>query len=235
CKRLFQLTYYNADEIDDNSLIAIFSDHPELNKPFDKIFIGYDYPQSMLIPGPFYRDGEPEVLLKTMYGTSKSSVVISEIIEGRQLYNSYAVPKKMQEWMSRKFPAAKYFHHYTCLMKNITAAGESGKLSIDFREKDFSIIAAKENKLLLAQTFLYSTPEDVVYYLLRICRQFSLSQMEVQISLSGLIEKQSALYRELYQYFIHLEFRNAGWAIAGADEYPAHFFASLNDLTQCGS
>jgi hypothetical protein len=52
--------------------------------------------------------------------------------------------------------------------------------------------------------------------------------------LSGLIDKQSALYKELYQYFINIEFSEAGWNMAGT-EYPAHFFTSLNDLAQCVS
>jgi hypothetical protein len=49
-----------------------------------------------------------------------------------------------------------------------------------------------------------------------------------------MIDQQSALYKELYQYFLHIEFRNASWTIP-ADEYPAHFFTSLNELAQCVS
>jgi hypothetical protein len=92
---------------------------------------------------------------------------------------------------------------------------------------------AKDSKLILAQSFPYSTPEDVVYYLLKACQQFSLSQKEVSVHLSGLIDKQSSLFKELYQYFIHPEFREAGWN--SGSEFPAHFFTSLNDLAQCAS
>jgi len=110
-------------------------------------------------------------------------------------------------------------------------SGES--LVVDFRTNDFTVLASKGSLLLLTQTFAYSTPEDVLYYLLNTCRQFNLSQQELQLQLSGLIDKRSSLYNELYQYFIHIDFREAGWNLK--NEYPAHFFTSLNDLATCAS
>ena len=98
----------------------------------------------------------------------------------------------------------------------------------------YNVYAARQDILLLSQYYPYSTPGDVVYYLLKICHQFSLPQQEVQLQLSGLIEKQSALYKELYQYFIKIDFRDASWNIPDS-EYPNHFFTSLNDLAQCVS
>ncbi|HNA96743.1 MAG TPA: DUF3822 domain-containing protein, partial [Chitinophagaceae bacterium] len=65
-------------------------------------------------------------------------------------------------------------------------------------------------------------------------QQFSLSQQTVSVRLSGLIDKQSALYKDLYQYFREITFREAGWHTV-EPEYPAHFFTSLNDLAPCVS
>jgi Protein of unknown function (DUF3822) len=85
---------------------------------------------------------------------------------------------------------------------------------------------------LLAQTYSYTAPEDIVYYLLRIVQQFALSAEEVTVILSGLIDKESALYKELYQYFLQIELRSVSW---NTGDYPAHFFSSLNDLARCES
>src|SRR5690606_135547 len=106
-----------------------------------------------------------------------------------------------------------------------------------FRSEDFSLVVTRGSKLLLTQTFPYSTPADFVYYLLDACRQFSFSQETVRIYLSGLIDRESALYREVYQYFLHIRFRESEWKVPGAEElaYPTHFFTSLNDLAKCVS
>ena len=118
-------------------------------------------------------------------------------------------------------------------MNNINSVSEGGSMLIDFRKDDFTMVVTKGSEFLFAQTFDYSTPADVLYYLLKTCQQFSLSQQGLQLQLSGLIDKQSSLCNELYQYFINVEFREANWNVS--NKYPAHFFTSLNDLAKCAS
>ncbi|MFI5133891.1 MAG: DUF3822 family protein [Chitinophagales bacterium] len=233
--KLYQLAYYSADRMDEGSLMNLFVAHPELNNSFHKVLVSYDYPQAVLTPLQHYKYEDAQLLLKTMHGVNGKTAIASEPIVEWQIYNVYAVPEKVYEWLNKKFPVGKYWHNYTLAVKNITGTDTAGGLWIDFRKDDFTLIAAKENKLLLAQTFLYSTPVDVIYYLLKICQQFSLSQQEVKLAVSGLIDKESALYKELYQYFLNTEFNDANWNISGNTEYPAHFFKSLNDLSQCAS
>ena len=231
---LYQLAYYAADKPDENPLSSIVDQHPELKSDFYKVLVSYDYPQSTLVPVQHYKHEDAALLLKSIYGLNGNASVISEPISEWQVNNIYSVPKDLHEWISRKFDIGKYWHQHTLGAKNIKGADDAGHLLVDFRTEDFTVQAAAGGKLLLTQTFLYSTPEDVLYYLLKICQQFNLSQQLVQLSLSGLIDKQSALYKELYQYFIHIEFREAGWVNTDT-EFPAHFFTSLNDLARCAS
>ena len=51
---------------------------------------------------------------------------------------------------------------------------------------------------------------------------------------AGGVSKKVRLYKDLYQYFIHITFRSSNWETA-EDEYPGHFFTSLNDLAICAS
>ena len=107
---------------------------------------------------------------------------------------------------------------------------------IDFKTAEFSVVIIKSNKLLLAKTFSYATPDDVLYYLLKCCQQLNISQQTVRLSLSGLIEKDSAVYRELYKYFINLEFESLPADIKLAEaltEHPPHYFSSISKLAAC--
>ena len=83
---------------------------------------------------------------------------------------------------------------------------------------------------------MYTTHEDVLYYLLKCCQQLNLSQQQVYLFLSGLIEKDSALYRELYKYFIHLEFEQLANDIKLTDAltiHPPHYYSSISKLAAC--
>lgn len=233
---LYKLAWYTDAEMDENALREIYLKHPELRDSFYQTLICYDYPQSVLVPDSHFKQDHAKVLLQTMYGVNGNEKIVTELVEGWQLQNVYALPTDVYDWTYQHFPPEHCWHAYTVGLKQVEITDFEGSLTIDFRIDDFAVIVSRANKLLLAQTFPYSTPADVIYYLLDTCRQFSFKQESVRVALSGLIAKESALYRELYQYFLHIRFREPGWLIRnGGDEYPAHFFTALNDLALCAS
>ncbi len=233
--QLFYCTTNDQMEIgwDEKERVEFLASYPILNNSFYQVQVAYDFPQSILLSSKEYKQGDAELLLNSSGFSIGNASVTTESIAEWQLTNTYAVPKEIQEWVSKIFPAATLRHQYSLEIKNINPVGAGGNMIVDFRKEDFTVVAAKDSKFLLAQTFDYSTPADVLYYLLKICQQFSLSQQKLQLKLSGLIDKQSSLYNELCQYFINIEFREASWNVS--NEYPAHFFTSLNDLAKCAS
>lgn len=228
------MAHYDEEEINAGHLDELFSANPDLNTTFFEVLVCYDYPRQTMVPSEYYRVDDAAVLLQAMCGNTSDASIVSELVTGGKMYNVYAVPKDIYEWMNRKFPAGKYWHHYSVAIKSIAGADASGSISIDLGTDNFSLVAGKSDSFLLAQNFSYSTPADVMYYLLKVCQQFNLTQQDVKLVLSGLIEKDSALYKVLHQYFLNLEFRNALWNMDNS-EYPAHFFTSLNDLALCVS
>ena len=233
---LYCLAYYTADEITSDLLTETISEHPELNVTFFEVQVCYDHSRSLLVPLQYYYIEGSKVLLNTMYGLNGKSPVIADAINEWQLFNVYTVPDSIQEWINRKYAACKFRHHFTLAIK-MMPSGSDDRLLINIRTDEFSFIAIKNNKLLIAQTHLYSSPEDICYFLLKTCHQFSLSQEQVQLTVSGLIEKESQLYREMYQFFVHVEFREPTWKMPATEDqgYPAHYFTSLNDLARCAS
>jgi hypothetical protein len=171
-----------------------------------------------------------------MYDCNRS-VVITEALTQWQLYNAYHVPATSQEMIARKF-TGQFWHTHSIVLKNKMEAGGECHLLVDFKTESFSVLATRNGEVLLAQIYSYTAAEDVLYYLLKICRQFSLSQREVQLTLSGLIEKDSAMFKELYQYFLNIQFASQEKDLRLSEafnEYPVHFFSSLFKLATCVS
>ncbi|MBL7740154.1 MAG: DUF3822 family protein [Chitinophagaceae bacterium] len=233
---LHLLGYYTAEEMDAGTLSSVYSDNYELGRPFYSVQVSYDHGKNVLVPVQHFNADSSRSLPDCMFGKDGRSFVLYEAVNEWQLYNVYAVPADVQEWVNRKFPSAVHRHYFTLGIKSM-AAGPGDRILADIHTDEFSFIAIKGNKLLIAQTHPYSSPEDICYYLLKTCHQFSLSQEQVQLTVSGLIEKESQLYRELYQFFVHVEFREPAWTMPVMEdhEYPAHFFTSLNDLARCAS
>jgi hypothetical protein len=232
---LHNLTWYTGTGIDATSLEDIYRKHPELRDSYQHIFICYDHPESVMVPLHQYKEDDTTRMLQTMFGISGKDAVINEPVSGWQMYNVYAVPRDVFDWVFKQYPLCNYWHCFTLGVRNAVLTDTEGSLAADFRSEDFSLVVTSGNKLLLTQTFPYTTPADFVYYLLDTCRQFNFTQEKVHVYLSGLIDQESALYKELHQYFLNIGFRGADWLVNEAREetYPSHFFTSLNDLAKC--
>ncbi len=230
--QLHELSYWTTDELNGEELASLFREQTALKGPFYQVKICYDHPGGMLVPATGIRQEDAILLQKTLPSAADASLSVSERLAEWQLYNVYSVPGDIHERLLSKFPGARFWHESTVGLKNIQAGGNTGVLRADFRHHDFSLIAVRAGQVLLARSFGYTTPEDVLYYLVRACRQYALVRNEVSLELSGLVDRQSALYNELYQYFSRIGFRDNRWILPGND-YPAHYFTSLNDLAQC--
>ena len=236
--QLNRLTYCTSEDPlvtgwNKNELLAFFTDYSLLPRLFDRVSICYDFPQSLFISAADYKQEESGLLLATLGNSYGNQKINAELIPEWNVYNMFNVPGEVQELFEAAFPAAGYQHQYSLGLKSLNRKDNGAVLAVEFDTDHFNVITVKGSRFLLAQTFEYVTPADVLYYLLRICQQFSLSRQDVALQLSGLVEKESALYKELVQYFIHLEFREAVWEQNSG--YPAHFFTALNDLATCAS
>ena len=230
--QLYQLACYSADEMNSETLAEILSLHPEASALFYKVAVCYHYPQLVLVPNEFYAHENIGELWRSVHGVVALKNIVSENATDWQLNAIYTIPADVQQFLYRRYPTASFKHYSTLSLKNRVVAEQSGLLQVDFGVDEFELTVTKQNILLLVERFEYITPADVLYKLLKVCNEYSLSQYEVQLSISGLVDKDSALYKELYSYFIKIEFRNASWNHA---DHPLHFFTLLNDIAKCAS
>ena len=232
-KELVEFGYFTAE--DEADYLKFLEETGLMNNRYYQAAVAYDANESVQIPSVIYKYEDGQLHLDTLYGKTIHAHIISETIPALNLFNIYRVPASLHSSISRKFLTGKFWHVYTVILKS-APLNQAGAVFIDFKTDEFSVVALKENKLLLCQTFGYSAPEDVLYYLLKCCQQLNLSQQQVQLFLSGLIEKDSALYRELYKYFIHLEFESLSKDIkltAALTIHPQHYYSSISKLAAC--
>lgn len=223
---VYEMGYFSVEDWTETELNWL-SDR--LFLPADKVQIGLDHGCGMLVPSTV-----PGSVMNTVYEIPEGHMVVQEPVNGWQLNTVFSIHPLLQKWINDKFPNAGTIHQLSAMMKFVPASTEQGTIYLDIRQKDLHLLATAGGKLLLSQAYDYVGHEDVLFYLLRTCQQYGLSQEAITLKVSGLIDKESALYKELYQYFLHLELREPGWQLPSSD-IPAHYFTSLNDLFLCVS
>lgn len=237
-RHLQQAAYYIAEGEESNLSEKVFEHHRELHTAFDQILISYHFRDSLLIPVQFFNQENSPSLLNSLFDSNGNEVVFSESVAEWQLHNVYRISKSLHNSFGKYFAAGKFWHTYSVALKNCLSSFEGANLLVDFKPNEFSVLLISDNNFQLAQIFDYTTPADVLYYLLKICINFSLLQEKVHLILSGLIEQESALYEELHKYFLQIEFGTAGGRIVMDEsfyDYPVHYFSSLYKLAACVS
>jgi hypothetical protein len=178
-------------------------------------------------------------LTRLVYGEDSNECVFGEEVKDLHMHNVYRVPKDIHSLLKEKFTGSRYWHFYTMLLLSPDGdyLGKQHVIKTVFYHDKFIAAFYSAEKLQLIQTFNYQTPEDVAYYLLLICKQFTVRQQEITLSVSGLIDSQSALYSELLKYFptVFEEKLPEGIELKGLlEEFPAHYFSPLLKMSLCG-
>jgi hypothetical protein len=229
--QLYHLASFAADEISTDVLAEILSLHPEASAGFYKTAICYCCPQHVLLPQEYYSGENFSEIWKTVHGAPAGKNFISEPAQEWQFNDIYTVPQDVQQFLLRRYPSASFRNFPAIALRNISH-NDHGLLHVDFGVGEFELLAAYQGRLLAVERIAYATPHDVIYQLLNVCNAYGISQYKAQVKLTGLVDRDSAMYTELYQYFLNIEFRNATWTHA---DYPSHYFTVLNDIARCVS
>ena len=228
--RLLQLKRYGLKSSSTGELDEILLRNPILQGEFAKIVSALDFGFSTLLPADkSHADPTPLMYLEN---ADQQDHVITEIIPKTNITNVYTVPPQILTWTVHNFPSSGYLHAHTVQIASVATFQENGLLKVNFSENMFTVVVFKNETLLLAKTYQYKTSADVVFYLLKICEVFGFTQEQVELQLSGLIDIDSKLYKELYDYFLNVSLKTADWSDT-ASGLPTHYFTSLNELVLC--
>ncbi len=223
----YHYTNHHVHDSDSSILKKIFKDHILLSGNFKKVFIIYSFPESVLVPFEMYNSQKNSSILNMIHGDlTENHAVLSDVIVDIQAYNIYRIPSQLKEDLVAQFPSAEIVHQYSVLARNSLA--DNNKLSVIFYPNKIVVALKKGGKLLLVNSFLYKTAEDVSYTLLNICSRFQMDNIAIEAS--GLIEQNSGLYKEIYKYFEQVCFASMPGGISLTDDiltYPPHFFCHL--------
>lgn len=199
---------------------------------FQAVHVCSAFPQSLLVPTKYFANSYET--LDLVYD-QPAQAYFHDRINDWQMVNLYAMPHPLHRDLQQAFAEVQFIHAYTPSIRVYNGYVADNQLIVHFTPNYFRVLLRKEANIHLAQTYAYTTPLDVVYYLLKICYEFSLEQSSVYLILSGLVEKDSALYAELEQYFANVHFAHPPEIKLPDNNLPHYFFTSLYNLATCVS
>ncbi|MEJ7611886.1 MAG: DUF3822 family protein [Ferruginibacter sp.] len=231
-------TYSFNKHISDSETAAfikeIIQKEPVLQQSFLSCNVVYNQKECTVIPGEYFSDGHKHHVCDLMFGEDRTAFCFTEDIKDADMKLVYRVPSKVHESLKEAFPSAAFSHAAAQQASPVKHTGNV--LECIVYHNTVKMLLFKEGHFQLLQYAEYTVPADICYYLLNICRQFDVSPGPVKLLLSGMVDEDSNLYKEIYRYFLHVNLLQLNPGVGVADKLnvqPHHFYSHLSSLAQC--
>jgi hypothetical protein len=110
-----------------------------------------------------------------------------------------------------QFGTFDYKHANTVLVTKLLNASKNNsdiKMFAHINSGHFEVIVVQNQKLLLFNSFEYTSPEDFLYYILFAAEQLGLNPEEFPLELIGKIDTESEYYQLAYKYIRNISLLN---------------------------
>jgi hypothetical protein len=205
-----------------------------LDKPYADKRVYFNSDQSVLVPAQLYSTENAADYLNVVFGSNNKSEVFKDDLNNQfELVNSYRVPIQVKEVIEKNLAVVTLEHTYSNILKNaffVLPSLPSNVIKVQFYKSHLIVAVFAEHRLQFIQSLAYTSPDDVLYNLLNLCKQFNLSGLLLQVS--GMIDLKSSMYETLSTYFKNITTEDLSVPDIDISNYPAHYFTPFFKLAQ---
>ena len=214
----------------------VMKEYPMLDKFYSGVHVVYLASEAVLLPANEFSESQANVIINSMYGEQDTAVIRTDVVPSDNVKVVYRVPAQVSKAVQQTYLNADHKHYYSRELAALVNTGYHSLILVNFFGSQFSVCVMKERKLQLIQLYHYRQPEDVLYYLLTIAREFDCNQEDIPLLIGGMLDERSALYTELKKYFLDISFSpkpETVSCVAAFEASPLHYFHSLFTVASC--
>ncbi|WP_452219335.1 DUF3822 family protein [Lacinutrix undariae] len=188
-------------------LKSALDDNPIFKTDFDDVTIIYQNELSNLVPKELFNENNCADYLKFNAKILKSDFISFDILKTEDTVNVYVPLVNINNFIFERFGEFEYKHASTVFIDTtLQNTSETPSIHINVNANTFEILVTENSKILLYNTFEYTTKEDFIYYILFTVEQLKLDPETVKLLLSGQLLKDDTLYNIAYKYIRHVNF-----------------------------
>jgi Protein of unknown function (DUF3822) len=215
------------------TIAALFAQEPLLQQSYQKAELVYSFGESILTPQEVFASVDANEMIQQVYGDAQDGIVRTDFVYSHHLHNVYRLPMAAAR-LALQGNTVTTEHQYSALLNGFSGNGDA--LWAIFYPHSVTVLLRKGGALQIVQQFAYTSPEDAAWYMLAVCEQFGVAAPELPLTLFGMIDQRSALYAEIYKYFLHISFAALPEGLVWPDalpQQPPHFFSHLFTALLC--
>jgi len=156
-----------------------------------------------LVPKALFHEKELANYLKFNTKILANDHISFDEIANYDIVNVYVPFVNINNYIYELFGEFEYQHNGTVLIQSLLTNFDGGKEPICYvhiLENQIDITVIENKKLMLYNSFTYTTKEDFIYYILFVIEQLKLDSESLSLKLFGAIEEGDSLYTLCHTY-----------------------------------
>ncbi|MBN1159385.1 MAG: DUF3822 family protein [Bacteroidales bacterium] len=193
-------------------IAGILADDDLMGLPFQSVrFMVYSQ-QSTLVPAYYFDRKHLQDYLSFNHALEPTDELFCNDIKPLGAWNVFAIPSGIVSLLNNQFEHIIFAQQATpFLWPAVKSSGYSGGYRIEAGlNHDFLDVAVfSDHKLLLYNTFQYKDENDLLYFMLYICKRMDIDVREVPLIISGELCTKLVLFDTLKKYIPELSYADA--------------------------
>lgn len=185
------------------AIIQFIKQTPILQSKFDDVVVLHNNNLMSFVPQAFFNEEYLGSYLQYNVKVFDTDFITFDVIENYEMNNVYIPYVNINNSLLDCYGSFNYKHAQSILVKKVLDLSKNNdepQMFVHCQQDNFQLIAVKNQKLLLFNSFEYKTKEDFIYYLLFTAEQLQLNPESFQLKLFGNISKESEIYQIAYKY-----------------------------------
>ncbi|WP_243765968.1 DUF3822 family protein [Polaribacter cellanae] len=186
----------------------IFKNDTHLQQDFSNVAVIHQNNLSTLVPNEYFNEDKLSSYLNLNIKTLATDFITFDEINTIDTKNVYIPYVNINNYLFNNFGEFNYKHHSSVLIDKLIQQNKSDTktMYVHVSKTTFDIVVLENKKLLLYNSFTYTSNEDFLYYILFVAEQLKLDTNEFPLYLLGDIILNSRLYKITYKYIKNLYF-----------------------------
>jgi hypothetical protein len=193
-----------------------------------------------LVPSAIFDDANKESFLGFNHPIENGEKIHSDTLKNMDARNVFTISADFETLFRKHFINIYFIHDSTSFIQGLliqnknpnplNAGVKREKVFANFHASYFDIVILLGPELIFSNAFNYNAPEDIAYYILFVYEQLRLNPEEIELVLSGEIDKTAEGHALLYNYIRHVKFASLPDSFKYSykfDEIQSHKFQSL--------
>lgn len=209
-----------------------------LNLHYKRVYVLPCFREKTLIPGAYFQADTAAELCALVQETAGDETTLLRHVEELDAYLATPFPVFFKQFIEEQFPAAQIVDPAYLFIKESLqkALADTEQLFAEIGDTYFDLIATRDGRMTLFNTFAYRGATDIAYHLLNCAQTLGMDRQRAQVSIGGANPEGGKLRETLAAYLPNLYRRKDARlnALLGNRHFDGTPFTHLLNIHQCG-